>query len=151
MPKKLKLQHRQFAILMAPGNIPAVKAYMECYPDTSYDSARSSSADLLANPSIQEEIKRIRGLVEQDAVLSVEEKRKFLASAVRTPLSEMDTDNPLATEYTITKDGIKVKAFSKEKAIEIDNKMAGHNEAEVVKHEYNLVWGEEEQEEEKND
>ena len=37
----------------------ATKAYMEIYPDSSYDADRSSASDLLSNPNVKEYINRL--------------------------------------------------------------------------------------------
>lgn len=47
----------------------ATKAYQKAYPGCAYSTARSEGARLLANPSIREEITRVRDGLTQDALL----------------------------------------------------------------------------------
>jgi len=127
-------------------------AYMECYPDSTYGTARSGSTVLIAHPNITEEINRLKGLTEEGDVLSRKEKREFLARAMRTPVGEIDKDSILAEEITTTEYNYvngstgtktKVKGMSKQAAIALDNQMAGDNEPETVKHNIVIEWGEE--------
>jgi len=62
-------------------------------------------------------------------VLSISEKRSFLARALRTPLNQIDENSDLAQEVTIS-EGVngtsrKVKAVDKLRAIELDSRIAG--------------------------
>ena len=83
------------------------------------------------HPAVREEIARLHEAVGKETLLSILEKRAFLAKVIRTPVGEVDENSPLALEvtceegkYGMTK---KVKMVSKQAAIEIDNKMAGHD------------------------
>jgi len=140
MPKKkLSTQHANFCLLMAGGNINQTHAYMECYPDSNYDSARADAPRLLAKASIQAEVQRLQKLTTTSKVMSMAEKREFLAEVKRTPIGEIDESSPLAQEKTVTisqyGQSTKIKMMSKKDAVDIDNKMAGHYEPDVV--EYN--------------
>ena len=148
--KGIKPQWAKFAALIAGGTMNQTHAYMECFPDSTYEAARANAVRLIAQDSVIKEIKRLQDLADEGNVLSIREKREFLAAAIRTPISEIDENNPLATEITRTfgENGSseKIKTFSKEKAIELDNKMAGHYEPEQVEHNVIIDWGEEESE-----
>ncbi len=148
--KGIKPQWAKFAALIAGGTMNQTHAYMECFPDSTYEAARANAVRLIAQDSVIKEIKRLQDLADEGNVLSIREKREFLAAAVRTPLAQIDENHPLATEMTETQNqwgtNTKFKAFSKEKAIELDNKMAGHYEPEQVEHNVIIDWGEEEAE-----
>jgi hypothetical protein len=62
-------------------------------------------------------------------VLSISEKRSFLARAVRTPVGEINEGSDLAQEVTISEGANgtsrKVKAVDKLRAIELDSRIAG--------------------------
>lgn len=62
-------------------------------------------------------------------VLSMSEKRAFLARAVRTPVGEINEGSDLAQEVTISEgangSSRKVKAVDKLRAIELDSRIAG--------------------------
>lgn len=146
MPKKkLSSQHANFCLLMAGGNINQTHAYMECYPSSTYDSARADAPRLLAKASIQAEVQRLRNLTETSKVMSMAEKREFLAEVKRTPIGDIDESNPLAQEIheMETKYGYRkvIKMMSKKDAVDIDNKMAGHYEPDVVEHNIKVTWG----------
>jgi len=149
--KKLSTQHSKFCLLMAGGNINQTMAYMECYPDSTYDSARRSASDLLTNPDIEPEIQRVKNLTETSKVMSRTEKREFLADVKRTAVGDIDESSPLAQEVirTVTthRDGEtserkQIKMMGKQAAIDIDNKMQGHYEPDVIEHNINITWGE---------
>jgi len=68
------------------------------------------------------------GLLEQatsEAVLTIREKREYLASLVRTPVGHVDLDSPLAQEVQHTEDGTKIKMPDKLRALDLDSKLAG--------------------------
>lgn len=125
MPKKkLSNQHSHFCTLMAGGNINQTIGYMECYPDSTYNSAMSSACDLLGNPKIKEEIARLKGLTEEGDVMTRKFKREELKRDVK-------------------KDDIKYQ--DKHRAIDLDNKMSGDNEPDVVEHNITIKWGDAEE------
>lgn len=85
---------------------------------------------------IQEVAQRIQWLKKQTAdgkVLSLQEKREFLAAVVRTPIGDIDASSPLCQSYKVTEQGTEYKAISKTDAIKIDNDMSGDNASQ--KHE----------------
>lgn len=111
----------------------ATRAYREAYGKSSEvkeSTCRSNASKLLTNTNILTEIERIRSEIDKAAVLSLQEKRKFLANVIRTPIHEVDRDSPLCQtyEYSSTNDGSKeiIKMPSKLEAIKIDNDMMGH-------------------------
>ncbi|WP_124042254.1 terminase small subunit [Clostridium perfringens] len=57
---KIKLNDKQkrFCIEYLK-ELNGTKSYMEVYPDSSYDAARSSASDLLSNPNVKEYINRL--------------------------------------------------------------------------------------------
>jgi phage terminase small subunit len=73
--------------------------------------------------------KKLREKSFEKDVLSLAEKRAFLARAVRTPVGEINEGSDLAQEVTYSegKEGSsrKVKVVDKLRAIEIDSKIAG--------------------------
>ena len=129
------------------GEATKVGCYMEAFPRCkSKDAARSSYQDLERLPHIQEEIKRLQDATETSETLSRQEKRVFLARCVRVnalAIDPEDVDDPNADLVTdvkrrYDKDGNHVetsfKTPAKLNAVEIDNKMAGHNEPDEVSH-----------------
>ena len=85
----------------------STEAYLKSYPSCrSRASARSAAPRLLANVSVRKKIRDLRNSVESSHILTWLDKRKLLASIIR------NWDYP---------------AYIRLKAIEIDNKMAGHD------------------------
>ncbi len=102
-------------------------AYSAAYPESSRDAARSSAATLLANPSIQDEIARLRKLAEEKAggpVLSLAEKRMRIARIVRAKPSEASADNE-DCQIQVTKMGPVYVFPDKLAAIKLDNDLSG--------------------------
>lgn len=90
----------------------------------------ASSWRLENHPKIKDYIKSLQQSLWEKESLSLSEKRAYLAKAVRTPISEITKESPLAQEYTPTEFGPKIKAISKLEAINLDSKLAGHFQQE---------------------
>lgn len=146
--KELTKSQRLYCANRANGETTKVGCYMEAFPRCkSRDAARQSYQMLEKQPHIQEEIKRLQDATETNETLSRQEKRIFLARVVRANLANIDPDDEdvdggmdLASAVTrrFNKEGdhisTSVSLPSKLAAIEIDNKMAGHNEPDEVNH-----------------
>jgi hypothetical protein len=114
-------------------------AYLDAYPRTRKpETARVSYQKLEKDPRIQKRIKELQEATETDLVLSRQEKREFLARVVRANLGGLDESSDLLDSVTrrYDKEGNEIsttfKLPSKASCIEIDNKMAGHNEPEEM-------------------
>ena len=85
---------------------------------------------MFAKSAIQAEIARIRAkaeLLSGGAVLTLVEKRKFVARLLRSNLSTFDAevDGDLLQEVSDTEFGKKIKLCGKMEAIKLDNDLAG--------------------------
>lgn len=138
-----------FTKLVAAGGVQ-ITSYMEAFPRCkSRKAANSASQVLLKDPRIQAEIRRLQKATETPLTLSIQEKREFLARVVRADITKIDPDDPDekngqlldSVNRSYDKDGNQlkttVKLCSKIQAIEVDNKLAGHNTPE----EHNLNVG----------
>ena len=122
-------------------------------PDLTRRDACKRARGLLNKKLVQEELVRqqrlARATEDEATMLARNEKRVFLARVVRTDLMSIDPDDPheangdLLSEVTrkYDKEGNHTsntfKMPNKLNAIEMDNKMTGHNEPEVVEHRVN--------------
>lgn len=95
-----------FALEMAGGR-SQVDAYLAAFPKASRDSARSAAARLLKHPEVKGEISRLQDAARKTTVLSLQEKREWLAGVLRKPA----LDAP--------------KVADQLRAVEIDSKLAG--------------------------
>lgn len=131
----------------AGGEMTKVDCYLNAYPRCkSKESAKASWQMLEKQPHIQEEIKRLQDATETSETLTRQEKRVFLARCVRVnglAIDPEDSDDENAdlvmdVKRSYDKEGNHVgtafKLPSKLGAVEIDNKMAGHNEPDEVNH-----------------
>lgn len=136
----LSAEHAKYCQLRASGDTTRKAAYLATYPNASPDSATTLAARLERRASIKAEIARLQKRSETPLVLSRQEKREFLARVVRTPIGEVDEDSDLCESKTLyyDKEGNHIRTVlkmpGKATCIEIDNKMAGHNEPEKVEH-----------------
>jgi hypothetical protein len=107
----------------------ATQAYAEAYPQAGEASARKSGSRLLGKPEIQSEIAALREKADTlagSAVMTLLERRAFLAAIVRTPVGQVKEDSPLAEEMRVdAKGGVTVKLPCKLRALELDAKLAG--------------------------
>lgn len=91
-PKKkpLSIKHKAF-IDEYMRSLNATQAYMRIYKGTSYNAARSSSADLLANPSIKAEIAarfEARSMPKEEVIARLSD----MARGTHYPFIEVDSD-----------------------------------------------------------
>jgi len=93
------------------------------------EDASSYGCKLLRQDRVKAYLAKLKEKQFSKDVLSMAEKRAYLARAVRTPVGEITEASDLAQEVTFSegKEGSsrKVKAVDKLKAIELDSKIAG--------------------------
>ena len=115
MTKKPRLTAKQeaFAQAIVDGKRPS-EAFRLAYPDqkASPKIVSVKAAQAQNHPTIAGRIAELRGMLTKKKTLERDEKRLLLAATVR---------------------GTKELSDAQMKAIEIDNKMAGHNEPEQLK------------------
>lgn len=141
MAEGLTPQQKRFCHYLADG-LPQGKAYLKAYKGVKKVETASVCANkLLKNTNIREYYETLVKKSESEACLSRKEKREFLARVVRTPINKVANDSDLVQERvrTMQPNGAKketLKMPDKLKAIEQDNKMAGHNEPEEIRVEH---------------
>lgn len=151
-PVPMKPTHARWCALVASGEDRAAAYRQACTKageTMSNDAARQGALRLSQNVACQREVSRLRKAAEKMAggtVLTILEKRLYLASVVRTPLGKINEHSPLCQELFRSKrkadeDGTeplpgmgeqlefwiteKVKKPDVLRAIELDSKLAG--------------------------
>lgn len=145
--KKLTRSQSLYCANRATGEMGKAESYLASFPRCkSKGSAITSSALLEKDERIQAEIKRLLDATETEETLSRQEKRIRLARIVRVNSLAIDPDDSEdanadlveSVKRNFDKDGNHIsttfKIPSKLKAIEIDNRLAGHNEPDEVNH-----------------
>jgi phage terminase small subunit len=133
-------RHEAFALNVAQG-----MSATEAYRQAGYEAKDADVAGprLLGNVGngIKERVEYIKAQAATSAVLSIAEKREFLAKVLRTPIGEIDERSPLCQSFEIGKEGErKYKMPDKLKAISEDNDLAGEgSEAEANKAQVDAV------------
>lgn len=140
----LSAQQIKYCQLRAGGDISRQAAYGQCYPKANHNSAGTKGSVMELKPKIIAEIKRLQADSETTTTLTRQEKREFLARVVRMDISTLEkggSDNrdlldSIVRSFDKRSNEIKTtyKMPGKAQCIEIDNKMAGHNEPEEHKH-----------------
>ena len=103
-------------------------AYCRAYPKSSRAASRARAPILLAKDSVQTEITRLRAKADEkagSAVLTLAEKRSFVARLVRAKVADLPPDSDLFNSVKRSKDGIEFRLPDKLRAIELDNDLAG--------------------------
>ena len=127
-------QQERFCQKMATGAFSNYSCYLQAYPNSSVEAARSSSSDLLTKPNIQARIKWIRAEALKDVGESIEKAVRWYQTVIETPVGYVDDESPLAQEVQrdITgneEDGVvtkvKIKIPCKIKARERIDKLMG--------------------------
>ena len=118
-------KHEVFAQFVAKGT-SACEAYRKAYGDKLSSAVqRANSSRLLTNATVQQRVKWLQKSSASDTMLSIEEKRKFLADCIRTPIGRLNADSPLAQKVRVTPEGMEVVMVDKLRALELDAKLAG--------------------------
>lgn len=130
-------KHERFARAIALGELTAAEAYRATVSDkgtkkTSHENASKLVTDTKVGPRIKWFIERANEKLKDEAegvVMSVIEKRMFLAEVVRTAAGEVDRSSKLCQEWSETRGegstSQRLKMPDKLKAIQIDNDLAG--------------------------
>ncbi len=122
---KLKSQHRIFALAVMSG-LTHRAAYQMAYPKASLRTAEVQASRLIQRVDVLQTLERLRGEVEAAAVLSLQEKRAFLARIVRTSATDLVAGSELIQTVGTEKDGsLNLKMPDKLRAIYLDARLAG--------------------------
>jgi hypothetical protein len=108
--------------------LSATAAYCDAYPKSSSENARKHSTRMKGNDEIQGEIKRLRDKADDkagSAVMTLMEKRIFLARLVRAKVANEPPDSDLWFSIKRTEFGTEYKLSDKLAAIKADNDLAG--------------------------
>lgn len=132
LPLPADPRHQRFADLVLEGT-PHRDAYAALYPDAKPASRNPLAARLLSRRDVQAYMAAVRQEAAQGTVLSVLEKREFLARITRTPITDLcpqtGKNADLIKSYTLTESEsgttVKIERFDALKAIDADNKLSG--------------------------
>ena len=107
-----------------------MEAYLAAYHASAPKSAKDNGARLIANDSVKAEIQRLRDKADAlagSAVLTLVEKRKFLARIVRMKGDEidLDQDGDLVNGVRLKEQGRELILPDKLAALKIDNDLSG--------------------------
>jgi len=127
MPLLKNPRHEAFAQAMARG-AEVTEAYRTVYPKATRGSAGSAGARLLG--IVRPRVAELQSQAEDETMLTIAEKRKFCAAALRTPVSEIDETSPLCLGVKRTGTSVEYKTVDKLKALQLDNELAGHGKPE---------------------
>jgi hypothetical protein len=121
MPILANPKHEAFACKVAAGQ-QLGPAYRAVYgkKGTDQNACRLSKIEKVAA-----RVKELQGKAEVKTLLTIQERRQFLADVVRVKVGEVDERSPLAQSVEYGKDGKKIRVPDKIKALELDAKMAG--------------------------
>lgn len=123
MPVLDNPRHEKFAQLRAQ-QVTASEAYRK----SGYKPDDGAASRLSGNVKVKARVTELLLLSAGKCVLSIEEKRNFLARCVRTPIGEIDHTSDLCQERTFIEGqedtSVKVKMPDKLRAIQLDNDLA---------------------------
>lgn len=130
--QELSEKQRKFAEMVATG-VAAVTAYQRAGYAAKKEAAITCASRLLTNAKVKRYVRALRRKAvdesEEGAVLTLVEKRRWLARVVRTPLSHVTEESDLCQEHTVTTTEAggseKIKMPCKLRAMELDAKLAG--------------------------
>lgn len=124
----LKPTEARFVYLLIEG-LSQSAAYAEAFgkdPDPEktgkFPKAIVEAASRLANRDAVVRYRRALMAYDRDSMLTVGEKRRFLADVVRTPVGKLTADSPLVHKITDKE----IVGYDAIKAMQEDSKLAGH-------------------------
>ncbi len=124
-PSRLKHQHQIFVESLTAGHTQR-SAYLQAYPTASEATAQTQSSRLLNRPDITEALARLRQQTEAAAVMTLYEKRAYLARIVRTSATDLTPGETLVQAVSTAKDGTQtLRMPDKLRAIFLDSRLAG--------------------------
>lgn len=154
--KPLSVRHERFCEAVVSG-MSATQAYIAAGYQVSEKVAGTCGPRLMENAGVKRRIAELRAPQTAAALLTKDEKRRYLAKLVRTPIGQLTPDSDLCTEYVTTQvaggrrgklrrgnapEGnetseepvvqVRVKMADKLRAIELDSKLAGHFEPDQL-------------------
>lgn len=120
---ELSPQQLRFCHFYSTG-MPLQQSYLEAGYKTK--DAAVSACRLLRRPQVKQYLKELREATFLANVLSLGEKRSFLANVVRTPIGKIDVNHPLAQRVRYH-DGelVEIQMPDKLRAAELDAKLSG--------------------------
>lgn len=143
IPLPKDVRHQRFADLVLRGR-SLLDAYLSAGFKAKGKAAKSAASRLRQHPDVNAYITAIQKQSAEESLLTVQEKRSFLARVVRTRHAEIDPRDPedpngdmiVSVSETTgeVSNSLRVEKYSALKAIEIDNKMAGHNAPDKMEH-----------------
>ena len=108
--------------------VSATRAYMSAYPNAGYATANTTACKILARPEVRAEIARLRAQAQTmagSAVMTLIEKRSFLARVVRAQIALLPEDSDLWQSVSHTHCGSIYRLPDKLQAIVEDTRLAG--------------------------
>jgi hypothetical protein len=108
----------------------ATEAYLEAYPRSARESAKTHGYGLLKKEPVKAEIERLKAAAAELAgadALSLEEKQRFVARLLYANLATLDPalDGDLLQSYEVDNGKLRWRLADKLRAIAVDNDLAG--------------------------
>lgn len=134
-------KHQKFADAYLEGKSVADAYRIAGYGGKTPDVCSAGGSRLLKDVRIKAYIDAVRQKVAQGAVMSLQYKRELLFEVVDTPLMAIDPHDPARKSGRLLKKfkqgdaGWEIEKLDPLKAIEVDNKLAGHDAPQEHKHE----------------
>jgi hypothetical protein len=127
MPTLKNPKHERFAQLAATG-MSARESYRNVYKAKD-STCETNGPQLLRKTQVAARIAEIRGSLDAEALadclMTLREKREFLAAVVRAVPGELDEKSPVVQSFKQTVGGREIRLCDKLRALEIDAKLAG--------------------------
>ncbi len=142
LPVPKDARHKKFADLVLGGTRPQAAYKKAGFKVTSTQSAQAAASRLLKNVTVLAYMEAVRQASAAGVVLSVQEKREFLARIVRTPITDLKPEETGSANNDLIKKWVKkfnvvsggedmelctetLEKLCPLKAIEMDNKLSG--------------------------
>ncbi|MBR0471714.1 MAG: terminase small subunit [Methanosphaera sp.] len=99
-------QQKTFCQEYVKNGMNGTKAYMAAYPDSSEESARRQASRLLTNVDIQKYIEKLQSKNEDKAIMSVQDRMRWLTELVNSKKEKSVSNKLKALEILNKMDGV---------------------------------------------
>ena len=88
----LKIEWQKFLLNLVCQGMNQTNAYIDCYPDSSPEAAKSSASELLTNPNVSEAYKELQSELKEKAQISAEWVMNGLVELINGAKNEEKVD-----------------------------------------------------------
>jgi len=108
------------------------KAYMIAYPDSNEESARRLASRLLTKVDVQNYIKELQSKVEDKAIMSIQERMKWLTNLITSKTEQSVANKLKALEILNKMDGVYTQKVEVQGNMNLNNPLRNLSTEDII-------------------